>query len=391
MNNKLTINKKLLLGSFAIAGFLSYTQAAQLDVYGHLGIHAQTNLDKHNKSNNYGGLSGSVGVNTFFSNGIAMGVGGWAGIPIWSQKVGNDKNTDNIYKDIFVLSDLYFAYTGSAFSLALGRYDVNNMGYDWFSGHNQGLSLSFDIGNTFTIWGLYSHQQAFQFQRLNRESASQISALWNYKGHAQVDSNGTPKDNKGHLAALGVDVKIGDIFRITPYGYYATNLLWAAGITSKLTLGEHTGLYSDTTLKYAYVKPDSSQSGSLIWGDQEFGYKWFKVGGGYYKTMDNGVSGLTYFGDDSRFYGGIVTANFINKAVGEYFGKEQAAWYVFTGARHNMFKFDILYAGGDYEEFSALLSITLFQHLEFGAGYVDLANIANNKRNYVTGFVKAIW
>ena len=61
------------------------------------------------------------------------------------------------------------------------------------------------------------------------------------------------------------------------------------------------------------------------------------------------------------------------------------------GARHNVFKFDLLYANGGYKELSALLSFVLFNHLEFGAGYIDLANIQGNKHNYVTGFVKAIW
>lgn len=383
------MNKKIICGSLTLAGLFSFAQAAELDVYGHFGVHGQTNTDQ--KSGDYAGLSGSVGFNAFFSNGISLGLGGWAGIPVYENE---KKNTDQIYKDIFVLSDVYFAYTGDIFNMALGRYDTNSMGYDWFSGHNQGVSLGFNIGDVLSIWGLYSHQQAFQFQRFNRETGSQINALWNYKGHYgyyKTNEGGGLRSNKEHLAAVGIDVKAGDIFRVTPYAYFVTNNLTAPGLTAKLTLGKHDDLYSDTTFKYTYVSQIGAQNGQLFLIDQEFGYSWFRIGGGYYKTTDAGIGRLTNYGDDSRFYGGIVEANVNNRASGQYFGADQSTWYVFTGARHEMFKFDILYASGSYKELSALASITLFQHLEFGAGYVDLANINNNKRNYVTGFVKAIW
>ncbi|RAX51811.1 hypothetical protein CCY99_08400 [Helicobacter sp. 16-1353] len=383
------MNKKIICGSFALAGLFTFAQAAEFDLYGHFGAAGQKNTN-YNDSD-YAGASASIGFNVFFTNGISIGLGGWAAIPIY-ENVKN--NADQIYKDIFVLSDAYFAYNGDIFNIALGRYDTNNMGYDWFSGHNQGVSLGFNIGNFLSIWGLYSHQQAFQFQRFNRETSSQINALWNYKGHYgyyKTNEGGGLKSNKEHFAAAGVDVKIGEVFRITPYVYFVTNNLTAPGGTAKLTLGRHNDLYSDTTLKYTHVSQVGAPDGHLLLADQEFGYSWFRIGGGYYKTIDAGAGRLTDFGDDSRFYGGIVEANVNNRASGGYYGYDQSTWYVFTGARHEMFKFDLLYANGGYKEFSALLSITLFKHLDFGAGYVDLANIENNRRNYVTGFVKAIW
>ncbi len=261
------------------------------------------------------------------------------------------------------------------------------MSYDWFSGHNQGVSLGFNIDSFMTIWGLYSYQQAFQFQRFNRETASQINALWDYKGHYNY-KNGKSKE---HLVAVGVDFKASDVFRVTPYLYYVTNAITAPGLTAKLTLGKHNDLYSATTFKYTYMNAKTIGTGQLFVIDQEFGYGWFRIGGGYYKTTDNGVSALTAYGDDARFYGGILQATYSNKAAGEYFGAKQSTWYIFTGARHNMFKFDILYANGGYKELSTLVSIILFQHLDFGVGYVDLANVGNDKRNFLTAFIKAIW
>ncbi len=374
--------KKFLLGSVAIAGLLNFANA-EFDIYGHFGVYGESNLD--NKRSDYAGLSASVGFNALFGDGFAVGLGGWAAIPIYED---TKKFADNIYKDTFVLSEAYFSYSSDPFSIAIGRYNTNEMGYEWFSGHNEGASISFGIGNFMDIWAMYSYEQAFQFQRFNRETASQINALWNYKRHMHVD--------KEHLGAAGVDIFIGDVFTISPYAFFVTDSFFAPGVTLDLLLGDKTDLYSQTQFKYTYYdsigpKMNRIGDGQLFLIDQEFGYDWFRIGGGYYKTTGNGVGGLTYYGDRSRFYGGMVGANFYNKASGSYFNGKQSTWYAFTGARHDVFKFDLLYAGGGYKELSALFSITLFKHLDFGAGYIDLADIGNNKRNYLTGFVKAIW
>lgn len=368
--------KKVLFGSLAVAGLLNFAQA-EFDVYGHLGLYGETNLG--NKKSDYAGLSTSVGF-SYFGGGFEVGLGGWAAIPIYEN---TKKVADDIYKDTFVLSEVYFGYNSEAFGITLGRYDTNAMGYEWFSGHNEGASIRFGVGNFMNIWAMYSYEQAFQFQRVNRESVSRINALWNYKRHATKD----------HLAAVGADFFIGDVFTISPYVFFVTDTLMAPGVTFDLLLGKKDDLYSQTQFKYTFFDDlnKSNVSGQLFLVDQEFGYKWFKIGGGYYQTTKDGLGSLTYYGDSSRFYGGMVGANFYNKASGSYFVGKQSTWYVFTGARHDMFKFDLLYAGGGYKELSALFSLTLFNHLELGAGYIDLADVANNKRNYVTGFVKAIW
>lgn len=373
--------KKILFGSLAVAGLLSFAQA-EFDPYGHLGLYGETNTSDNKKD--YAGLSASVGFN-LYGGGFSFGLGGWAAIPIYEN---TKKNADNIYKDMFVLSEAYFAYDSKPFGITLGRYDTNKMGYEWFSGHNEGVSLRFGIGNFMNIWALYSYEQAFQFQRVNRETASQINALWNYERY---------KD-KSHLAAAGIDLFFGDVFTISPYAYFLTRQFVAPGVTLDLLLGKKNDLYSQTQFKYTFIDGVSGSlvsSGQLFLIDQEFGYDWFKIGGGYYKTTGGGLGSLTSYGDSSRFYGSMVGVastvgtGFHNK-VGYFTGK-QSTWYAFMGARHNVFKFDLLYANGGYKELSALLSFVLFNHLEFGAGYIDLANTQGNKRNYVTGFVKAIW
>ena len=371
--------KKILFGSLVVAGMLSFSQAA-FDVYGHAGFYGETNTSKNNNNGDYVGLSASVGFNVAIG-GFSFGLGGWGAIPVYENI---KRNTNNIYKDMVVLSEIYFAYDSQPFGIALGRYDTNQMGYEWFSGHNEGASLRFGIGNFMNIWGMYSYEQAFQFQRINRETSSQINALWNYKRHG----------NKDHLGALGMDFFIGDVFTISPYTYFVTDQFYAPGFTLDLLLGKKNDLYSQTKFKYTFIdglNKSLIRSGQLFLIDQEFGYSWFKIGGGYYKTTNDGIGALTAYGDSTRFYGGMVGANFYNKASSSYFYGKQSTWYIFTGARHNMFKFDLLYANGGYKELSALASIVLFNHLEFGAGYIDLANIQGNRNNYVTGFIKAIW
>lgn len=381
--------KKTLGAILALSGLFATAWAGTIDVYGHLGAFGQTNIakdsTKSNSKGDYAGLSGALGVKADFNSGISLGLGGWAAIPIY-EKV--KKNSNEIYKHIFVLSDLYFGYTSKVFSATLGRYDTNAMRYDWFSGHNQGLSLSVTPASFVDIWLLYSHQQAFQFQRFNRESGSQIGALWDYKGHTNYKN----AKNNAHLIALGADFRVTSFLTATPYIYFVTNAITAPGLTARLNLGDKNGLYSHTTLKYTYATvANKGGDGHLLWLDEELGYAWFRAGLGFYKTIGNGVSGLTAYGDDSRFYGGVVGANYLNKAVGDYFGAKQSAFYAFLGARHEVFKFDLLYAGGGYKEISALFSVTLFKHLEFGAGYVNLAKVANQKRDFLNAFVKGIW
>lgn len=367
--------------------FISSVFGVDVDVWGHAGISWQMNFANENKT--YAGLSGSVGFDASWDNGIAFGVGGWAAYAIYNKNYPKEEKANNAYKSYGIISDLYFSYYHQAVQIVLGRYDTNNLKYEWFSGHNEGASLAVNMFDFTRLWFLYSYEQTLQFRKNNREISGQMNALWNYKRHqSNIDSK---RDE--HLIAFGADFYFAKYFNIAPYAYFVTNNFGASGLKASMVFGDEKKFYSISSFQYTFLDSlrGSDLLGHLLWIDQEFGYDWFFIGAGYYKTFNNGISPLVRYGDNARFYGSVIAPNSSNNASGEYFGKNQSVYYVFSGVRHKYFKIDILYAGGNYTELSAFASVTTFEHLELGAGYVDLKNIANNKRNYVLVFLKAIW
>lgn len=366
--------------------FASCLFGGDIDVWGHAGISWQMNFA--NKMKSYAGLSASVGFDASWNNGIAFGIGGWAAYAIYNKNYPKNAKANDAYKSYGIISDLYFSYYHQRVQFALGRYDTNNLKYEWFSGHNEGASLAVNVLDFMRLWFLYSYEQTLQFRKNNREISGQMNALWNYKRHnSNIDSK---RDE--HLVAFGADFYFAKYFKIAPYAYFVTNNFGASGLKASMVFGDERKFYSISSFQYTFLDNLRGENllGHLLWLDQEFGYDWFFFGAGYYKTFNNGVQKLTQYGDNARFYGSVISPSKFD-ASGEYFGRNQSVYYVFSGARHKNFKVDILYAGGDYTELSVFASATIFEHLEIGAGYIDLENIADNKRNYVVAFLKAIW
>lgn len=364
--------------------------ASEIDVWGHAGISWQADFADKDYMKSYGGLSASVGFDVSWSNGIAFGIGGWGAYTIYNSNYPKENKANGAYKSYGIISDIYFSYTHPVIQIALGRYDTNNIHYEWFNGNNEGASVAVNILDFMRVWALYSFEQALQFRKNYREITGQMNALWNFKRHkSNIDSK---RDE--HLVAFGADFYFAKYFKVAPYAYFVTNNFGAGGFSADMVFGSSEKFHSQTGIQYTFVdnlRQSSDLLGHLLWVEQKFAYDWYYFGGGYYKTFNNGVGILTKYGDSSRFYGSVITPNADNIASGEYFGRNQSVWYVFTGARHKNFKVDILYAGGGYKELSALASVVIFEHLEFGAGYVDLADISGDKRNFVISFVKAIW
>ena len=366
---------KVLIAYIVIS--MSILKADDVDFFGHFGTQGTVVLNDSSK--NYIGASAAFGIDSSFDNGIMIGIGGWASIPVYEYL---KKNTSNIYRDIFVLSNFYFSYFTNSFQLIIGRYYVNNLGYEWLSGHNEGLSIEYVIDNFMKIWGFYSYRQSFQFIKNNRELYGQINSLWDFRRHKTYDIHNS------HLIALGLDFYYDDILLLGPYLYYATNDLIAYGINANLFLGNDKQFYSNTSIKYVAVNEPIKKMGHLILLDQELGFDWFNIGGGYYKTIDNGAGRLTKFGDNSRFYGGVIFADATNMAIGPYFMADQETWYIFTGTNNDLININLLYSGGSYKELSAMLSLTVLKHLEIGAGYINLNGFNENRRDAITGFIK---
>lgn len=378
--------KKLLF----IILFYCIANAATLDFSGHIGMHGQSNLTS--KNNTYAGLNANIDLDISFENNLELGFGGYAAIPIYEAS----KNfTSNIYSNTLVLSSAYFAYDDEDFiRFYIGRYDTNDLEYNWFSGYNEGASLSLNLADVVRLWSLYSFEQAFNFLRANRDIYGGMNALWDFRRHRQYNQEGIRSSRRGQLFAGGLDLYTNGIddegARFSPYIYYVNNNLVAYGLRS-VASGDIISdmLYGIAMLDFVYVDSNPT-NGSLLWLDIEFGHQWLGFGGGYYKAFKNGIGRLIEFGDNSRFYGSIVSTNRQNLG-GEYFTNNQSTWYLFLKARHNDFKIDLLYADGGYKEISAFASLTLFDFFEFGGGYVGLSKLENIRRHIIAGFAKAIW
>lgn len=132
----------------------------------------------------------------------------------------------------------------------------------------------------------------------------------------------------------------------------------------------------------------------LFWLDQEFLFGGvFKIGAGAYTTTKNGI----YTPNNvTRFYTGTyLTPGYSNI---NYFLGKVSSWYVFTGIKSQWVDLDVVYADGDHKEFTAILSVTIFDQkvkgslngisLKVGGGYVSNGFNSAYRRNNVVGFAK---
>ncbi|MCI5787716.1 MAG: hypothetical protein MR025_09855, partial [Helicobacter trogontum] len=104
-----------------------------------------------------------------------------------------------------------------------------------------------------------------------------------------------------------------------------------------------------------------------------------KLGGGYLSIGNLSLNGTTLV-DRTRFYGqylfpmkgydgtGLANRGYLNAGVD--------TWYVFTGLKlGETLDFDVLYAGGDYKEFSAIINYNILSSgnlvWSVGGGFVS--------------------
>lgn len=209
-----------------------------------------------------------------------------------------------------------------------------------------------------------------------------------------------------------------DVFKFSPYVMYDTNHQHsnAAGTRSVLSAGAKAVLdikggsvESITTLRALWQQYEIAGrdiSPLLLWVDEELVFnEIFKVGAGYIKTNDYGV--LLYGNDKSRFYGYRSTGTSSGGIYGAgnplYYGSNSGTYYVFAGIKpDSRLELDLLFAGGDYSEFSAVGQFRLLgqedkANLKVGAGFVSTRGYnwdANNsidfekRRNNLIAFLR---
>lgn len=359
---------KKVIGSFVLAGLLaSGMQAVEITPFGKFGV--MGNVGFGNKSTGYVGTVLHAGVDFNFS-GLRLGIGamgGYAPLTIsngaYNTFIGNGQLFRSPYVDI---SDAYIQYQGSGVDLALGRYNASKIltTADWIGGYNQGVVLAYQA-QSFGIYGTWINNWLLNGYNASADLSSGA------EGRYGMDIAGFGNYNKGYgfgnnIFALGMDFKIGENISISPYAQYNSmvgknDILLAGG---RIILGYDLGSVKTTTTARTLWSHNFGGKSGLMWQlDEELLFaNMIKLGGGYMSIGSVDLNATTLI-DRTRFYGQYLNPNGFN-GVGlanrSYLHAGVNTWYIFTGLKlDKALNFDVLYAGGGYKEFSAILNYNI--------------------------------
>lgn len=389
------MKKSGLLGSVVLASILFSTAQAEVKLFGHVGTLFNYGFGDYRAGNLKNdlqilGATGHLGLDFKFSD-VSFGVGTWAGSKIFSA---NGDNYNGAYGNKYVdLSDLYFKYDG-AFTFAVGRFDGNFLRADWIDNYIQGAGASFG-SEDMNFWLTWANDYS-TFGVQPGRIASELAAYTYFPSTYHGFDVGT-RD----VIGVGANLKFGAI-SIDPFAHYwlsgrnGDNLL-QAGAKLGIEVGSNS-FKSITSLRFMWQNFTNNNSW-LAWGDEELRVNdIFKFGAGLYAVGKE--SGIIRMTDHSRFYGRYTTP-YYSAGQGSYFGANQFAWYAFAGVEHERFKFDLLYAGGDYSEFSAVASVRVFNTnysfmreglaLDLGGGYVNNGFGNNIQSHNAIAFAKLVF
>lgn len=369
--------KKNLLVSAVLASVIATGASADVELFGHLGaVYNQGFGDfkaPDGGSVNYGGLTGHLGVDIGNSN-VGFGVGAWGGSQLWSGGI-TDYAKNALYGDDYIdLSDLYFRYNGG-FDFYVGRFNGNFLRSDWIDNYIQGAGFSYKFGSRSNVWVTWVNDYT-TFGVLPGRIASELTAY-----HRFPSSFNNFDVGSRDIIAGGANLDFG-MFQVDPFVHYylgapfARDNMLQAGLRAALVLGDESSVKSTTSARFMWQ--NTHVNTFLLWLDEELRFaNYFKFGGGWYMVgNDSGIYTIT---DHTRFYGRYTMPS-ISGSAGHFGAAGTNSWYVFGGVEHNRVKFDVLYAGGDYSEFSAVASVRVFDYqlgfmreglgLDIGAGYV---------------------
>ncbi|PAF52076.1 hypothetical protein [Helicobacter sp. 13S00477-4] len=380
--------KTKIFGSVVLMGaFLSSMNAADFTPFGHIGGFYDKGFgdgnkmldekDDKTKTSQYGGITAQVGLDVGFGN-VHIGAAGWGAFPVYGipKNIGNGDNyAQNMYStDYADLSDLYVKYDGQM-QLAVGRFDNSFLDSDWIIGHTQGVAAKWDT-KYFGAWATWVNDASTFGYQPNR-FGSELSAFNRYSSSFNHFDIG-----KRDLFAGGINIDLG-FLKIDPFVHYfmggvgyadeRNHSMIQAGTKLALEFGNDNGVKSITTGRFLWqnlfdVDKDDT---FLLWVDEEVRFNNIvKAGAGWYTVGKN--NGISSINDKARFYGWrYLTGDYSNY----YFGRNESSWYVFAGLETNIINFDLLYANGDYNEFSAIVSWNVFETkylgLQIGGGYVS--------------------
>ncbi|RDU64883.1 hypothetical protein CQA53_07375 [Helicobacter didelphidarum] len=400
---------KKLIGSVVLAGVLaSAASAVQITPFGYVGVIANFGFGDANKlpgegTTGYLGVTGHIGVDFNFS-GFKIGAGAMAGFaPLTIGTEGSYTNNTyvgwngSLYRRPWVeLSDLYLGYQGSGFDVALGRYNASKIlaTADWIGGHNQGFALAYQ-SSYFGIWATWVNDYLRNGYNANSSLAKDGRYGMDISGMGSYASSWNNFNVNNELFALGADFKFGEYVSLSPYAqYWLRNNGWSDTLQAgaRLIVSFNAGpVKSTTTGRFLWSNNINNGGNGFMWqADQEFVFiDMIKLGGGYLSIGNIGLGGNTIV-DRTRFYGQYLYPGAYNGtglANRGYLDAGVNTWYVFTGFKlGEALDLDILYADGDYKEFSTILNYNIIggEKLTWsvGGGYVT-----NGFGNAHTGLV----
>lgn len=389
---------KKIIRSFVLAGLMvSVSQAVEITPFGKVGVMGNFGFGSGNTISNqsfsgYVGVVGQAGVDFNFS-GLKLGVGvmaGYAPLTIGTsgsftsnEFVGNGQLFAKPWVDV---SDLYVQYQGSGLDLALGRYNASKIltTADWVGGHNQGFALAYQ-SQYFGIWGTWINDYLRDGYNAsaNLKNGSDGRYGMDISGFGKYPSSWNNFNINNELFALGMDFKFGENVSFSPYAQYwlktgNNDVLQAGG---RLILSFDLGIVKTTTTGRAlWSHTFNNGANGIMWQvDEELLFAdMVKLGGGYMSIGNIGLQGTTLV-DRTRFYGQYLYPygyNGTGLSNRSYLVGGVDTWYVFTGIKlGDTLDFDVLYAGGDYKEFSAIVNYNIINSgnlvWSLGGGFVS--------------------
>lgn len=399
--------KKKVFSSLVLSGLMA-TSAYAVDVnfFGHIGGAYNQGLSGGNKSGvdndkaSYGGVTGHLGVDFGF-NALHLGVGAYGSFPIYGTKIFNEgyyeNQADVAYSKKYAdLSDLYIKYDGGDLTIAVGRFNNEFLDSPWINAYMQGVAAKWKI-RSFGAWATWMNDYTTYGYAFNR-IASELMSYHRFPS----SFNGFGIGNEVFAGGLNFDFKF---LKFDPYVNYFFNKgsvddSIQAGARLALVFGDNGPVQSTTSIDFMWENTFgiSNDDTMLLLTDEEllFGGV-FKLGGGFLATT--GGNGIVAINNPTRFYGAkFLTPNYNYGSSGYFFAKNNT-WYVFTGVKSQYFDLDVLYANGDYNEFSAIASFTVFDKqvkgslngiaLKVGGGYVNNGFKSNAfQHSNVVGFAK---
>lgn len=401
------MNKRLI--SFTVAGLFSvlqaYSQNNGLSVFGDLGV-----LGNFTKVKDKSGIDMLVGTKAHFGLNFGtsvgnFGVGFMGGYGVYEKPMSSQRRFDFYKKPFADVSELYYHSGGYGSGFIIGRYNSSKIltTSDWFGGYNQGFAFSVPMGGGkfwFTWindWMNTGYNSSPYFEEERGRVGLDLLVF------SPFSSNKGVFFGRRDIFVAGMDISLGSAFEISPTAAYwfkggaaNANDVVQAGVRATLTLGNNT-VMSKTTFRSLWqneLKVDND-NGVLLWGDQELLFSGVvSIGGGYLMVGNKRVYSLT---DRTRFYGQFATSVALSSVstVRNYLNAGVKTYYGFFGLRFApAFNLDVVYAGGNYNEFSVVFNwyviSTSSVEWNIGGGLVgdNVIGLSSNTRNNFIAFTK---